>query len=150
MGTQQTSSASAADTTKIRQDICKDLAAGIHAGAYGLQFRFLHKDDTVSDVWLYRYHGHEWHKQRDYSVDAADMPGLYDQLELIASREFADVWNCRRIDHSDRTDFELKLNPESMQAHLNANLESYLMGCLFSGHHDSGKDSRRRIRFQGH
>lgn len=138
------------DTRDVRHEFCRVVAVGIREGAYGCQARFIRKDEEISDVWFYFYRNHQWHKRDEFAVAAAAAAELFSQLEMVASRDVADAWNCRRVDHHDRTDFELKFQPESLQSHLNNDLESYLMGCLFSGHHDTGKDARRRIRFQGH
>jgi hypothetical protein len=138
------------DTDKIRRDLCKKIAEGLHDSTFGFQLRLVGKDQIFSDAWLYRFRDHEWKKDRESVCESSAIAELFRQLEMIASREVADAWNCRRINHSDRVDFELKFHPESVNGHLNGDLESYLMGCLFYGHHDTGKDSRRRIRFQGH
>lgn len=137
------------DAREVRQEFCRIVGLGIREDAFGCQARFIHDDDAISDVWFYFYRNHRWEKKDEMTVATAAAPELFRQLELVASREVTDAWHCRRVDHHDRTDFEIKFQPAPLQGHLN-DIESYLMGCLFSGHHDTGKDARRRIKFQGH
>jgi hypothetical protein len=145
----ETPSTAAVDDTAVRRDLCKQLADGMRSGVFGFQFRFVRSGEVISEAWLYDYQEHHWHKRGSLADSPEVARELFHQIEMISTREFADTWSCRRIDHADHTDFELKFHREAIQAHLEADLESYLMGCLFSGHHDSGPNQRRRIRFEG-
>jgi|GEM_PF-1998984 len=136
-------------TDDVRRDLCGKLATGVREGAYGLQVRFTRTGDALASAWFYLYRDHEWHKRQDFAVSSEDIPELFVQLEMVASREITDSWSCRRVDHGDHTDFQLKFQPEPMHAHINDGLESYLLGRLFFGHHDTGEDSRARMGFRG-
>lgn len=138
----------AAAMDEARREFCQRLAQAIREGTSGIQVRFLRVNQVTTEAWVYVNREHEWRKRNDLALSAnlADM--LRDQLEHLFTREYADAWTCRRTEHNDRTDFELKFNRESVEPHLAGDLESYLNGLLFHGHHDSGKDARRRIRFQ--
>lgn len=132
-----------------RRQICNILAKGMIDGTYGFQFRFIRPHEQLIESWVYFYSEHEWRKRGDFSVIGSALEPLFDQFEIIARREFADDWTCRRIEHRDRVDFELKFRREAVESYPQNELESFLAGCLFHGHHDSGKDARRRIRFHG-
>jgi hypothetical protein len=132
-----------------RREFCQRFATAIREGGSGIQVRFLKVNQEITEAWIYVYHEHEWRKRNDLAISAHLVGVLWELLESLSTREFADAWTCRRAEHSDRTDFELKFHREALEQHLEGDLESYLNGCLFHGHHDSGKDERRRIRFQG-
>ena len=141
------------DIDALRRDLCQKMADGMRLGVFGFQIRVLHPGDSPTEAWLYVHQEHEWRKRTDVQFSATAAKGLLDELEHVATQEHADDWTCRRIEHSDRTDFELTFRREGVQSHVDdkpGHLESFLVGCLFFGHHDSGKDSRHRIRYQGH
>lgn len=144
-----TQSMAVVDDTVVRRDLCRKIADGMRSGAFGFQLRFVRSGDEVLEAWIYDYQDHQWRKRGTFTDSPVIARELFHQIEMISTREFADNWSCRRIDHSDHTDFEIKFHREAIEAHLEADLESYLMGCLFSGHHDSGLNERRRIRFEG-
>ena len=139
----------AAAIDQARRELCQRLTEAIREGASGIQVRCLRVNQTNTEAWVYVNCEHEWRKRNDLALSTNLADILQDQLEHLSTREYADAWTCRRTEHSDRTDFELKFHRESIEPHLAGDLESYLNGLLFLGHHDSGKDARRRIRFQG-
>ena len=132
-----------------RHALCHSLAEGLRGGATAFQVRFHQVKDLPAEAWVYSHVKNDWHKRDDFSIGVPLVAELFDQCVTLASREYADVWTLRRTDHRDRTDFELKFRHEAIAEHLNDGLEKYLMGCLFLGHHDSGKDSRHRMGFRG-
>ena len=134
---------------EARRELCQRMATAMRAGAVRFQLRFLRQNDVVSEVWLYTYQSHAWQKRDDLAIPARLSPSLWDQMEMVSSREVADFESCRRVDHSDRVDIELSFRREAIESHLTGDLESFLNGCLFHGHHDSGQDSRRRMGFRG-
>jgi hypothetical protein len=136
------------DVDGVRHSVCAKLAKGMQLGAFGFQFRFIRRGGIPVEAWVYCHQDHEWRKRDDITFPADVAEELFDEFEMISKRDYADDWSCRRIDHSDRTDFELKFRREAMDSHMQNGLESFLMGCLFYGHHDSGEDSRRRIKFR--
>lgn len=131
-----------------RRELCQRLADAIRDGGSGIQVRFLRVNQANTQAWVYVNHMHEWRKRNDLALSAHLANLLQDLLENLSARECADAWACRRVEHRDRTDFELKFHRESVEPRLDGDLESYLNGCLFHGHHDSGKDARPRSRFQ--
>ncbi len=133
---------------KARYELCARLAEAMNAGAFRFQIRFLRSDDAFGDVWIYVYQSHEWKKLHDYSFPTELIPSLWNQIEMISTRKYSDGWACLRSEHPDRVDFKLMFRRKALEGHLTSHLESFLEGCLFHGHHDSGQDSRRRIRFQ--
>ena len=132
-----------------RNEFCHRLADAMRTGVFRFQVRFLRHEGVLGEVWLYVHQSHEWVKQHDDDFPPELVPNLWAQMEMIATRKYADSWACLRADHPDRTDFKLMFRRKFVERHLKSNLESFLNGCLFHGHHDSGKDSRRRIRFRG-
>lgn len=134
---------------EVRRLACNTMGERIRSGAFVFQFRFLRREGVPVEVWLYEHVDRQWQKI-DLSFPANAVAELYEQITLLAKRDYADDWSCRRIDHSDRTDIELKFRRERIEPLIARNLESHLLGCLFYGHHDSGLDARHRIRFQGH
>lgn len=140
----------AANVDTIRRKICAALAEGMKSGVLGFQFRFIERDGLHSEAWVYHHREHVWHKRAICADSAAVAEAMYDEFEAIARRDYKDDWTCRRVDHGEHTDFELIWRREAVESHPQENLESYLEGCLFYGHHDKGLDARRRIRFQGH
>lgn len=131
-----------------RRELCQRLATALREGSVGIQVRFPRVDQEIKEAWVYAHHEHEWRKRNDLAVPSHLAGVLEELLENLITREYADTWTCRRSDHSDRIDFELKFNRDSVVEHLEGDLESYLNGCLFHGHHDSGKDARKRMRFK--
>ena len=137
---------------EARQALCKSLARGLSEGANSYQIRFHRtKDhpDTPTEVWIYAHTHDDWKKRDDLAIANHLVAALWGEFLTLASREYSDIWTLRRADHSDRTDFELKFRHEAIVDHVNGGLESYLLGCLFLGRHDSGKDDRRRGRLKG-
>lgn len=133
-----------------RRALCDKLAGAMHAGILRFQIRFIHPQEDVENVWLYVHQKDAWQKRDDLAFPTELAASLFDQMEMVSSREFADAWNCRRIDHPDRTDFELAFRHDAISHALAGDLKSFINGCLFHGHHDTGKNQRRRIRFEGH
>lgn len=133
-----------------RRELCQRIAEAIREGHFGIQVRFLRVNPATTEPWVYVIREHEWRKRNDLALPVNLTEVLQELLENLASREYADAWTCHRAEHSDRTDFELKFHREIVEPHLTGDLAAYLNGLLFHGHHDSGKDARRRIRFQGH
>lgn len=138
----------AATMEDARCELCQRLAEAIREGGSGIQVRLLRANQVATEAWVYVNRDHEWRKRNDLALSAHLVEMLQDQLEHLCTREFADAWTCRRTEHSDRIDFELKFHRELVVPHLKGDLESYLNGILFRGHHDSGKDARRRIQFK--
>lgn len=136
--------------TGPRAEICRRVAEGIKSGAYGFQARFILRNEQPVEVWSYVYLDHQWHKRDDLAFGPGMLTELFEEFETIASRSVAEDWSCRRVVHADRIDFELKFHKDAIDAHAKNGLESYVMGLLFQGHHDTAQDARRRIRFQGH
>jgi len=134
---------------EARRELCQRLATAMRKGVFRFQLRFVHRDDVIQDLWLYTYQSREWEKRDDLALAGDLASALWDEMEIVTSRNVADFGSCRRIDHSDRTDFELTFRREKVENHLAGDLESFLKGCLFYGHHDSGKDSRHRMGFRG-
>jgi len=130
-----------------RHALCHRLAEVIRQGDVGMQVRFVQEGET-SLIWIYSKKDHEWRKRDDLAIDAHLTEPLFDLCEGLFAQKYADAWTCHRTDHSDRTDFELKFSRESIEPHVKGNLDSYLLGCLSHEHHDSGRDSRRRIHFR--
>jgi len=147
MAKNSTLSMSALD--EARRELCKSLVASIQEGDVGLQVRFLRNEEEVSEAWIYTRKEHEWTKRNDLTVSQSLLQPMCTLLEGLSRQEFTDPWMIRRTSHSDRIDFELKFHRDAIEPHLNRDLESFLIGCLSHGQHDSGKDARRRIRFQG-
>lgn len=137
------------DTDEVRRAACKAMAQQIRSGAFDFQFRFHRRDGVPVEVWLYQHVDRQW-KKIEFQFPANAVAELYEQMSVLAKRDYADDWSCHSIDHCDRTDIELKFRRERVEPQIERNLESYLLGCLFYGHHDSGLDARHRIRFQGH
>ena len=131
-----------------RRELCQRLATAIREGSSGIQVHLVQADQDIKEIWVYVHREHEWRKRNDLALPSHLGELLEELLENLTSRDYADTWSCRRTDHSDRTDFELKFNRDSVAAQLEGDLAAYLNGCLFHGHHDSGKDARRRIRFR--
>ncbi len=139
-------------TTSIddaRRVFCDKLAGAIQAGALRFQIRFIRRDEAIENVWIYVFQKDTWHKRDDLAFPMELAASLRDQMDMVSTREYADAWNCRRIDHPDRTDFELTFRQPALEHAITGDLKSFLNGCLFHGHHDSGKNQRRRIRFEG-
>lgn len=134
---------------EARNALCRNLAEGLRGGASAFQIRFHRTHDTPTEAWVYSHTKDDWRKRDDLPFGSSLVADLYDQFVILASREYADIWTLRRTDHSDRTDFELKFRHEAIADHVKDGLETYLMGCLFLGRHDSGKDSRHRMGFRG-
>ncbi|HEY0981804.1 MULTISPECIES: hypothetical protein [unclassified Schlesneria] len=145
---EQNAAASIDEVDVARNQICNILAKGMSGGTCGFEFRFVRPHQQFTEAWVYFFSEHQWHKQDEFTEHGNVVATLVDQFEMIASREFADDWTCRRVEHSDRVDFELKFRREAVESYPQNGLESFLAGCLFQGHHDSGKDARRRIRFK--
>lgn len=145
----QSATTSMNDVDVARHRICNILAQGIIGGTCGFEFRFVRPHKQFIESWVYFFSEHRWHKRDEFTEHGNAVAALVDQFEMIAKREFADDWTCRRVEHSDRVDFELKFRREAVESYPQNGLETFLVGCLFQGHHDSGKDARRRIRFQG-
>lgn len=139
----------AATMDEARRELCQRLAEAIREGGSGIQVRLLRVNQATTEAWVYVKREHEWRKRNDLALSANLAEMLRELLEHLCTREYADAWTCHRAEHSDRTDFELKFHRETVEPHMAGDLESYLNGLLFHGHHDSGKDARRRIRFQG-
>ena len=144
-----TSHANSAATTyeDARHELSHRLAQVIREGQVGMQVRFVQEGDSHL-VWVYTRKEHEWKKRDDCALSANVAEPLYDLLEGLFAQKYADAWTVHRTEHSDRIDFELKFSRESIEPHIKGDLESYLNGCLAHDHHDSGADSRRRIRFR--
>ncbi len=140
----------AATMDEARRELCQRLAEAIREGGFGIQVRLLRVGQMATEAWVYVRREHEWQKRDDLALSANLAELVQELLEHLATREYADAWSCHRTDHSDRIDFELKFHRESIEPHLTGDLAAYLNGLMFHGHHDSGKDARRRIRFQGH
>ena len=139
----------AATMDDARRELCQRLAVAMREGGFGIQIRLLRVHEATTDAWIYVNRGHEWQKRNDLALPVQLAEMVQELLEHLTTREYADAWTCHRADHSDRTDFELKFHREAVEPHLKGDLEAYLNGLLFHGHHDSGKDARRRIRFPG-
>lgn len=133
---------------EARKQLCQRLADGLRGGACSYQVRFQLTKGTPTEVWIYAHSDHDWRKRDDLPIRPAFAGELLDQFEMLSKRDFSDVWSLRRVEHSDRIDFELKFRHDVVTPHLGAGLESYLLGCMFLGHHDSGKDARHGIRFR--
>jgi hypothetical protein len=133
---------------ETRQKLCQLLATAMREGASRFHLRFPRRDDEIEGVWFYTHQSNEWNKRDDLAMPQRLVPALWDQMENVSSRNVADYGSCRRVDHADRTDFDLTFHRADYEQHLAGNLESYLNGRLFYGHHDSGKDSRRRMTFK--
>ena len=138
----------AATMDDARREFCQRLAQAIREGGSGIQVRLLRVNQAMTEAWVYVNHEHEWRKRDDLALSANLAEMLRELLEHLCTREYADAWTCHRAEHSDRTDFELKFHRETVEPHMAGDLEAYLNGLLFHGHHDSGKDARRRIRFK--
>jgi len=138
----------AATMDDARRELCQRLAEAIREGGSGIQVRLLRVNQATTEAWVYVNREHEWRKRNDLALPANMAELVQELLEHLATREYADTWACHRAEHSARIDFELKFHRESVEPHLKGDLEAYLNGLLFHGHHDSGKDARRRIRFQ--
>lgn len=138
----------AATMDEARRELCQRLAVAIREGNSGIQIRLLRVNQATTEAWVYVHREHEWRKRDDLALSANLAETVRELMEHLVTREYADAWTCHRTDHSDRTDFELKFHRESLEPHLAGDLEAYLNGLLFHGHHDSGKDARRRIRFK--
>ena len=133
---------------QVRHEVCAQLATMVRSGIDGFLLRFVNRDGNPVDCWIYSYEKHQWHKRNDFPVDSISVPSLFDDFENLSHRDVSDTWSCRRVDHGEHLDFELKFKPEGLEAHRTGDVESFLMGTLFGSHHDSGRDSRRRIRFR--
>jgi hypothetical protein len=133
---------------EARHQLCHGLATGIHEGNCSFQIRIQQPHGIPVEAWIYTQVDHEFRKRNDLAI-APELAGvLMLQLETLAGRDFTDAWSLRRADHHDRIDFELKFRHDVVSSHVTDNLESYLYGCLFHGHHDTGKDARHRIGFR--
>ena len=130
----------------VQRELCQRLAVAMRTGIFGFQIRCIKQGESGPEAWIYVHQDHQWEKRDDLALPSSLTSDLLEQMELISTREYSDAWTCRRISHSDRTDFELKFRREHVESHLDNNLESYLYGALFLAQHDSGKDARRRIR----
>jgi hypothetical protein len=131
-----------------RHELCRKLAEVIRNGESVLQIRFLDASPETHDVWVYVRDHHDWKKRDDLAFPPGLHDGLLDLLEGLVHQKFSDDWSCARHEHHQRVDFVLNFAREALEKHLSNGLESYLNGCLAHSHHDSGQDSRRRIRFQ--
>jgi hypothetical protein len=150
MATNKRSDTSSTDSVDVaRHALCHSLAGGLCSGATAFQVRFHRTKETPTETWVYSRARDDWRKRDDFSLSGPAIAELFEQCVTLANREYADIWTLRRTDHGDRTDFELKFRHEAIAGHLDDGLEKYLMGCLFLGHHDSGKDSRHRMGFRG-
>ncbi len=132
---------------EARRQISQRLAAIIREGHLGIQVRFVQEGET-SLIWVYTESEHEWKKRDDFALSPHLAEPLWDLLEGLSTQDYSDAWTCHRVEHRDRTEFELKFRRASLEPHITGDLESYLLGCLSHRHHDSGADSRRRIRFR--
>jgi hypothetical protein len=133
---------------EARKQLCHGLAQAMRCGAFSFQVRIHRPHGEPAEAWLYAHADHEWRKRNDLPIAPAVAGDLMEQLEMLVKRSFSDVCSLHRTDHSDRADFELKFRQDVVSPHVGDGLESYLMGCLFLGHHDSGKDARHQIRFR--
>ena len=138
-----------ATNADARHALCRHLVQTIREGEIGMKIRFVQTDETTRELWVYTNRQHAWTKRDDLIVPLHLATAMQSLLEGLAKQEYADAWTCHSTKHSDRIDFEIKFSRESIEPHVKGDLESYLNGCLAHEHHDSGKDSRRRIRFQG-
>lgn len=135
-------------TNQIRNNFCEQLATKIRSGTDRFLIRFTRRDATPIECWIYARQNHQWQKCDDLSIDSNVVSPLLEDMESVSHRDVSDAWSCRRVDHQEHVDFELQFRPMKLESHQDGDLESFLLGTLFCGHHDTGKDSRRRIQFR--
>lgn len=134
---------------QIRHNFSAQLAIKIRAGVDSFLIRFARRDTKPVECWIYTRQNHQWHKCDDLPVEPTSVSLLLDEMESVFQRDISDDSTCRRVDHTEHIDFELHFRRDKLATHLHGDLESFLRGTLFGGHHDTGTDSRRRMQFRG-
>lgn len=127
----------------VRQELCREFARSLHSGALQVRVR-LHPQ--AGEAWFYEHRDNQWHKRDVVIRDPQLLAAVTEQLELLASKPQGDALKVTVHDSADWHDTDLTFRVDSVQPHLDRELESHLMGLLFRDHHDSGKDVRRHIQ----
>ena len=133
---------------QARNELCRHLAQLMVTGAHSFRIRIFLSDGEPVRGCLYTYRSHAWRKVEDVDLSQEIVAALGEQLDLLVSREHADAWSARQREFADRRDVDIRFHRDAIDPHRNGNLASFLLGCLFLGHHDSRKDVRRQMRWR--
>lgn len=134
-----------------RHELCSHFAQSLRGGALQVRVR-MHRQ--TGEAWFYEHRDNHWHKRDEAIRDPQLFESIADQLTLLASKPLGDAIKVTLHDSADWHDTDVTFRRDAITGHLQKSLESHLLGLLFRDHHDSQKDSRRRIhtgpRFPGH
>lgn len=131
---------------QARAELCRRFARMINAGIYHVRVRLPLADDKATEAWFYTHKDNAWHKEADAVKDAALVVAIEEEIDLVASKEHADELGVRKHAAHDWKEVDIQFHRESVADHLGSKLESYLMGLLFLGRHDSKQDRRQQIQ----
>lgn len=130
-------------TDAARHELCSYFARYLGGGALQVRVR-LHPQ--TGEAWFYEHRDNQWHKRDSLTRGSEFHSALTEQLALLASKPRGDAVNVAVHDSADWHDTDLTFHRDTVQPHLDRELESHLMGLLFRDHRDSGKDARRHVQ----
>lgn len=128
---------------EARHKLCSQFAQCLRAGSVRVRVR-LHPQS--GEAWFYEHRENTWHKRELVLCEPALVAAVTEELALLASKPHGDGVNVTQHSASDWHDTEVAFHREAIERHLDGKLESYLLGLLFLGRHDSKQDVRRHVQ----